>query len=361
MVATIIVVWMGIPFVAFTVYAGLTQIPGEIVEAARLDGANFRDIFRYVSFPALKPILLILTSLSVIWDFRVFTQIYVLQRGGRDHPRHQPARRLRLPDLDRREPLRHRGRGRRRDGRRSRSLLTVVYLRADVADRRSCERRSAPVPRGARKRVAHQRSPALGVAVDRPVPRVLDGADVVQAQQRGQDADPVVRADATRRSNNYRKVFERDYFWTAMRNSALVTVTVVFLALVHRLPRRGGPVAVPLPRAQVVPRRGHRHPDDPRRGADHLAVPGARRARPDEPHHRAVADLPDLRPAVHDLDAARVRRPACRSSWRRRPGRRRQPLRGVHAGDAAARRARASWRPASSPSSWPGTSSSSRS
>ena len=34
------------------------------------------------SFPALKPILLILTSLSVIWDFRVFTQIYVLQRAG---------------------------------------------------------------------------------------------------------------------------------------------------------------------------------------------------------------------------------------------------------------------------------------
>ena len=82
MIATIIVVWMGIPFVAFTVYAGLTQIPEEIVEAARIDGARFRDVWRYVSFPALKPILLILTSLSVIWDFRVFTQIYVLQNAG---------------------------------------------------------------------------------------------------------------------------------------------------------------------------------------------------------------------------------------------------------------------------------------
>ena len=81
-VATIIVVWMGIPFIAFTVYAALTQIPVDIVEAAKLDGAGFRDIFRYVAFPALKPILLILTSLSVIWDFRVFTQIYVLQRAG---------------------------------------------------------------------------------------------------------------------------------------------------------------------------------------------------------------------------------------------------------------------------------------
>jgi N,N'-diacetylchitobiose transport system permease protein len=82
MVATIIVVWMGIPFVAFTVYAGLTQIPADIIEAAKIDGAGFGDVFRYVILPALKPILLILTALSVIWDFRVFTQVYILQRAG---------------------------------------------------------------------------------------------------------------------------------------------------------------------------------------------------------------------------------------------------------------------------------------
>jgi N,N'-diacetylchitobiose transport system permease protein len=82
MVATIIVVWMGIPFVAFTVYAGLTQIPSDLHEAAQLDGAGFGQRFRYITFPALKPILLILTSLSVLWDFRVFTQIYVLQKAG---------------------------------------------------------------------------------------------------------------------------------------------------------------------------------------------------------------------------------------------------------------------------------------
>jgi N,N'-diacetylchitobiose transport system permease protein len=81
-IATIIVVWMGVPFVAFTIYAGLSQIPGELLEAAALDGAGARDRFRFVIFPALKPILLILTSLSVLWDFRVFTQIYVLQRAG---------------------------------------------------------------------------------------------------------------------------------------------------------------------------------------------------------------------------------------------------------------------------------------
>jgi N,N'-diacetylchitobiose transport system permease protein len=82
MIATIIVVWMGIPFIAFTTYAALTQVPADILEAARLDGARFRQVFRFVVFPALKPILLILTALSVIWDFRVFTQIYVLQKAG---------------------------------------------------------------------------------------------------------------------------------------------------------------------------------------------------------------------------------------------------------------------------------------
>jgi len=81
-VATIIVVWMGIPFVAFTLYAGLTQIPEETMEAAAIDGAGPWQRFRDIVLPALKPILLILTSLSILWDFRVFTQIYVLQSAG---------------------------------------------------------------------------------------------------------------------------------------------------------------------------------------------------------------------------------------------------------------------------------------
>jgi N,N'-diacetylchitobiose transport system permease protein len=81
-VATIIVVWMGIPFVAFTIYAGLTQVPKDLEEAAAIDGAGPWQRFRDVVLPMLKPILLILTALSVLWDFRVFTQIYVLQRAG---------------------------------------------------------------------------------------------------------------------------------------------------------------------------------------------------------------------------------------------------------------------------------------
>ena len=81
-VATIIVVWMGIPFVAFTVYAGLTQVPADLLEAASLDGAGAVARFRYIIVPMLKPILMILIALSTLWDFRVFTQIYVLQQAG---------------------------------------------------------------------------------------------------------------------------------------------------------------------------------------------------------------------------------------------------------------------------------------
>jgi N,N'-diacetylchitobiose transport system permease protein len=82
MVATIIVVWMGIPFVTFTLYAGLTQVPRELIEAAALDGASPAQRLRVVAYPMVKPIIMILTALSVLWDFRVFTQVYVLQKAG---------------------------------------------------------------------------------------------------------------------------------------------------------------------------------------------------------------------------------------------------------------------------------------
>src|SRR5207247_10568461 len=59
-------------------YAGLAQVPGELIEAAEVDGARSWRIFFDITLPILKPILLILTSLSIIWDFGVFTQPYLL-------------------------------------------------------------------------------------------------------------------------------------------------------------------------------------------------------------------------------------------------------------------------------------------
>ena len=75
---TALIVWGAIPFVTITVYAGLAQVPRELVEAAEIDGAGPFRVFRDVTFPILKPIFLILTSLSIIWDFGVFTQHYLL-------------------------------------------------------------------------------------------------------------------------------------------------------------------------------------------------------------------------------------------------------------------------------------------
>jgi N,N'-diacetylchitobiose transport system permease protein len=64
------------------VYAGLTQVPDEVLEAAQLDGTGSVTRFRFIVFPYLKSIFLVVTILQVIWDLRVFTQIYALQGIG---------------------------------------------------------------------------------------------------------------------------------------------------------------------------------------------------------------------------------------------------------------------------------------
>jgi N,N'-diacetylchitobiose transport system permease protein len=71
-VITALVVWGAIPFVAITVFAGLSQA---------------WNVFREVTLPLLKPIFVILTSLSIIWDFQVFNQIWIMldQRPSSDY------------------------------------------------------------------------------------------------------------------------------------------------------------------------------------------------------------------------------------------------------------------------------------
>ncbi|MDR1799331.1 MAG: sugar ABC transporter permease [Bifidobacteriaceae bacterium] len=83
LVATIIIVWMSVPFVAFSIYAGLTQISGEVLEAAQIDGANWWRRLTGIILPMVRPVLAIVTLLQIIWDLRVFSQIRMLQdRGG---------------------------------------------------------------------------------------------------------------------------------------------------------------------------------------------------------------------------------------------------------------------------------------
>ncbi len=74
----VLIVWGALPFVVITLYAGLAQVPHDLVEAAEVDGARSWRVFFDITVPILRPILLILTSLSIIWDFGVFTQPYLL-------------------------------------------------------------------------------------------------------------------------------------------------------------------------------------------------------------------------------------------------------------------------------------------
>ncbi|MEU1177667.1 sugar ABC transporter permease [Streptomyces sp. NPDC005820] len=82
-VIMLLVIWGAVPFVVITLSAGLTQVPAELEEAARLDGAGSWGVFRYVTLPILKPIIVMLTTLSVIWDMGVFPQVFVMRNG---HP-----------------------------------------------------------------------------------------------------------------------------------------------------------------------------------------------------------------------------------------------------------------------------------
>lgn len=81
-VAMIIVVWMSVPFVAFSLYAALTQVPGEVLEAAQMDGASRFQRLRLIILPIVKPVLGIVMLLQIIWDLRVFTQVKLLQDRG---------------------------------------------------------------------------------------------------------------------------------------------------------------------------------------------------------------------------------------------------------------------------------------
>ncbi|WP_067604955.1 carbohydrate ABC transporter permease [Nocardiopsis listeri] len=75
------VVWQSFPFVAISVLAGLKSIPNELYEAARIDGAGAWKSFWSVTFPMLRSLFALLLVLQVIWDFRIFTQLFILGNG----------------------------------------------------------------------------------------------------------------------------------------------------------------------------------------------------------------------------------------------------------------------------------------
>jgi N,N'-diacetylchitobiose transport system permease protein len=87
-VIVMVVVWGALPFIAITLHAALTQVPKELEEAARVDGAHGFRVFRYVTFPVIKSVFTMVTTLSVIWDFGVFEQVW-LMRGAHVEPEYE--------------------------------------------------------------------------------------------------------------------------------------------------------------------------------------------------------------------------------------------------------------------------------
>lgn len=74
--------WAVIPFNTLVFRATILGIPGELFEAAQLDGASKWDEFRSIILPWLRPTALVLAILTVVYAFRSFDFVYVMTRGG---------------------------------------------------------------------------------------------------------------------------------------------------------------------------------------------------------------------------------------------------------------------------------------
>ena len=79
---TFINIWSGYPFFMISILAGLQGIPGDLYEAAGVDGAGSFNQFRYVTIPQLKPVLISMAVLDLIWTSQQFALIWMTTGGG---------------------------------------------------------------------------------------------------------------------------------------------------------------------------------------------------------------------------------------------------------------------------------------
>ena len=75
-------IWLGVPFMMVALLGGLQTIPGELYEAATIDGATSWQRFRHVTLPGLRSVSMTVILLGTIWTFNMFPVIFLLTRGG---------------------------------------------------------------------------------------------------------------------------------------------------------------------------------------------------------------------------------------------------------------------------------------
>lgn len=75
-------VWKGLPWSTIVILAGLQMISNDAIEASRVDGANYWQEFRYIVFPMIRYVYMVVFILRVIWDFNWFDFVWLLTSGG---------------------------------------------------------------------------------------------------------------------------------------------------------------------------------------------------------------------------------------------------------------------------------------
>ncbi|HXF69021.1 MAG TPA: sugar ABC transporter permease [Thermoflexus sp.] len=75
-------VWQWTPFMFLVIYSGLGALPPEPIEAAMTLGASRWQIFRYIVFPMLKPVLMIALIIRALEAFKIFDLVYIMTGGG---------------------------------------------------------------------------------------------------------------------------------------------------------------------------------------------------------------------------------------------------------------------------------------
>lgn len=82
LIASATIIWQSLPLVTITIYAALAQLPTDVMEASAIDGATAGQQIRSIQLPMVFPVISLIGILQIIWDLRVFTQIYVFQQAG---------------------------------------------------------------------------------------------------------------------------------------------------------------------------------------------------------------------------------------------------------------------------------------